>query len=225
MLLRGLILSVLIPTAAAGAPLPGERYYMTLFGAQSDPYRTSHTHTWATFVRTTATSTGEMPTAIDTVSWMPATRAIRPLAMNREPGVNLSLDATFEWVANFDGRVSSWGPFEIDADRYARFLARKADLESGSIAYRAIGAFTFKSGVSNCGQSFARSSPIVGRRYWQPTPTPGEAGTSELAKRYLKVGALQDDGATHPWLLPVIGADRYPVVGREPGERIPRLSR
>jgi hypothetical protein len=37
--------------------------------------------------------------------------------------------------------------------------------------------------------SFARSSPIVGR-FLQPTPSPGEAGTSKLAQRYLLAGAL-----------------------------------
>ncbi|MFO0847701.1 MAG: hypothetical protein U0871_03935 [Gemmataceae bacterium] len=210
---------------AAAPPAAGERYYMTLFGTQSALYRTSHTHTWATFVRTAVTPTGEVPVAVDTVSWMPATLDIHPLRLRREPGVNLTLGQTLDWVASFNGKVSAWGPYEIDADRYSRFIARKNELESGAIEYRAIGALTRRGEVSNCGQSFARSSPIVGRRYLQPTPSPGENGTSKLAQRYLKVGALADDGATHPWLLPVMGADRYPITLRQPGERIPYSGR
>lgn len=218
---------VLLLTASAlgAAEVPIERYYMTLFGAQSVPPRTSQTHTWATFVRTHTTGAGEIVVAVDTVSWMPADLKIRAWALRRQPGVNLTFDETIDWIASFGGRVSSWGPYEIDADRYGRFLSRKADLESGTIAYRALGAVTFKSRVSNCGQSFARSSPIVGRRYLQPTPSPGETGTSKLAERYLKAGALQDGGAEYPWLLAATGADRYPMVPRRPGERIPRFVR
>jgi len=50
-------------------------------------------------------------------------------------------------------------------------------------------------------------------------------GTSGLAERFEKIGALKDDAATHNWLIPVTGADRYPMVARRPGERIPRFIR
>lgn len=212
--------------AAAGqvpfGPVVGERYYMTLFGTQSVPYQVRYTHTWATFVRTAVTPAGEVPVAVDTVSWMPATLSIRPLALRREPGTNLTLDETFRWVASFGGKVSVWGPYEIDLDRYDRFLARRGQLESGEVLYRALGAFTRRGApVSNCGQSFARSSPIVGRRYLQPTPRPGENGTSRLAWRYGRSGTLLGDSATHDWLLHVIGAARYPITVRKPGEFVP----
>lgn len=204
---------------------PSERYYMVLFGAQSVPFQGRYTHTFATFVKTDNTPAGERPVAIDTVSWMPKSLEIRPLALKPEPGVNLSMEATFRWIATYDGRVSKWGPYEIDADRYARFTERKRELESGQVQYRAIGGFTKDGHVSNCGQSFASSSPIVGKRYLHPTPSPGENGTSELAERYLKVGALMNRGATHEWLLPVIGADQYLSTTRLPGEKVPYLRR
>src|SRR4051812_162617 len=66
---------------------PAERYYMVLFGAQSVPIRGRLTHTWATYVRTQVTPKGETPVAIDTISWMPKTLEIRPLALLPEPGV------------------------------------------------------------------------------------------------------------------------------------------
>lgn len=224
MWIRGLLLLALTGVNANAAP-PDERYYMTLFGAQSSPPITSKTHTWATFVRTRVTPDGEVPVAVDTVSWMPATLRIHPFAVRRETGVNLSLDATFAWVASVGSHASYWGPYEIDGDRYAEVLARKAELESGTVKYRAIGALTFKQEVSNCGQSFAHASASDVGKYLYPTPSPGETGTSVLARRYLEVGALRGGGATHPWLLPAVGADRFPAVERRPGERIPRFFR
>ena len=216
-------IGLLVPTQAPAAN-PPERYYMILFGTQSVPIKVPLTHTFATFVRTEVLPVGERVVAVDTVSWMPATLKIRPFAVFPEPGVNLTLQQTFDWIATFNGRVSKWGPYEIDADRYARFIARKQDLER-EFQYRAVGAITRNDKISNCGQSFARSSPIVGRRYLQPTPSPGENGTSDLARRYLRVGALQGNGATHDWLIPVIQADVYPSTTRQPGEKVPLFRR
>ena len=205
--------------------VPQERYYMVLFGAQSVPFTTRHTHTFATFVRTELLPVGERVTSVDTVSWMPATLKIRPSAMFPERGVNLTSGQTVDWIATFDGRVSKWGPYEINADRYTRFIARKMELESGEIQYRAVGAITRNDPISNCGQSFARSSPIVGRRYLQPTPSPGENGTSDLARRYQRVGAFEGNGEIHDWLIPVIHADVYPSTTRLPGDKVPYFRR
>jgi hypothetical protein len=221
-----LTLGLLAPSQAPVAgPCQVERYYMILFGAQSEPFRIRQTHTFATFVRTEVNPGGERVVAVDTVSWMPATLRIRPFAVFPEPGVNLTLNQTFDWIASFNGRVSMWGPYEIDADRYSRFIARKGELESGEFQYRAVGAIRRDDKISNCGQSFARSSPIVGRRFLQPTPSPGENGTSDLARRYLRAGALQDNGATHEWLVPAVQANAYPSTSRRPGERIPFFRR
>src|SRR5439155_25181493 len=118
---RKLLLLVLLWTAGdpassvrAQAPsVAGERYYMTLFGTQSVPFRTRYTHTWAIFARTAMTPAGEVVVAVDTISWMPATLEIRPLALVPEPGVNISHLETVRWLASFDGRVSAWGPYEI----------------------------------------------------------------------------------------------------------------
>jgi len=216
----GLFASLQVPTIA-----PSERYYMVLFGAQSVPFNARYTHTFATFVRTEMLPVGERVVAVDTVSWMPAAMKIRPFAVFPEPGVNLALPQTFDWITTFEGRVSKWGPYEIDADRYTRFIARKTDLESGKFEYRAVGALTRNDNISNCGQSFSRASPIVGRRYLQPTPSPGENGTSDLARRYLRVGAFQDNGATHDWLIPAIQADVYPSTTRRPGDKVPYFRR
>lgn len=219
------VCALALGSAASAQPQTGERYYMTLFGAQSVPFRTRNTHTFATFTRTTPTPSGEAVAESHTVSWLPSTLRVRPLAVRPEPGVNLTLDQTFQWVSSFDGRVSAWGPYEIGPDRFYPAVARKADLESGAISYRAVGGLTRSVAVSNCGQSFSRAGPVVGRRFLQPTPAAGESGTTHLADRYLRAGAFVDPGVRHTELLPAIGANRYPVTLRQPGERIPRFGR
>lgn len=210
---------------AFAQPVPGEHYYLTVFGSQSVPYRTRYTHTWATFVRTTPLADGGVAVQADTISWMPATLHIRPSAVRPEPGVNLSLVETLAWAAAVNSRVSVVGPFEIDAGRYARLAARKAELESGAIHYRAAGGLTHQSPVSNCGQSFPRASPVVGRRFLQPTPEPGEHGATRLAARYVRAGAFLDPAVTHPCLLPAMGVDPAAVVRRLPGEWVGRTRR
>ena len=66
----------------------GERFYIIVFGSQSTPRRPKYTHTWATVVRVTgADSPGEPAVEEHTISWMPATLNIRPLARIPETGV------------------------------------------------------------------------------------------------------------------------------------------
>lgn len=200
--------------AASAQPLAGERYYMTVFGAQSSPLRLRLTHTFAEFTRTVPTPMGEMVAESHTVSWMPATLRIRPLALRPEPGTNLTLQQTLDWVASFNGRVSMWGPREIGPERYYPSIVRKAQLESGTMSYRAIGGFSRDSQVSNCGQSFSRAGPVVGRIYLQPVPLPGELGTGRLVRRYERAGAFVEPGVNHPQLLPALGATTYPLIQR-----------
>jgi hypothetical protein len=197
-----------------------ERYYITVFGGQSVPYRTQQTHTWATFARTVIGPDGERPVEVQTISWMPATMRIRPLALRPEPGVNLTLSQTYAWMASVGGRVSVWGPYELTADQYMRYMERKEELDLGEIAYRALGGLRKDAPVSNCGQSFSRASRRLAREYEEPTPAPGINGTSVLVKRYIDSGVFPP--TQHLWLLPLIGADQYPTTHREPGERVPK---
>lgn len=218
------ILSLAPPALAQppGVPPTGpDTYYVTVFGSGSNPFRADRTHTFATFSRVTDTPSGPVVES-HTVSWMPATLHIRPLALRPEPGVNLTQEESLRWAESHGLRTSVWGPFTITPERYAAVLARKADLESGRISYRALGGFTRDAAVSNCGQSFTRAG-VVGRKYLQPTPLPGERGTSLLVERGLTTAP--HPVAEHPELLPAIVAPGYNVVPRQPGERIRRFGR
>lgn len=216
-------LGIAVLLLAAGPLAAGERYFLTLFGAQASPPRTPLTHTFAVFTRTAPQPDGTVTLDSHTVSWMPATLRIRPYALRPESGQNLTLDETFAWIGSFAGTVSVWGPFEITAGHFAGVLERKALLDNGTFAYRAIGGFTRTATISNCGQSFTRPAPDLGRRL-QPTPAPGESGTSKLAARYVRAGDLIDPDTRHDWLLPHLGIT-YPLTPREPGERVGRFVR
>lgn len=201
-----------------------DSYYITVFGSGSNPLRAKRTHTFATFTHVTETTAGPL-VENHTISWMPATLNIRPLALRSETGVNLTQEQSLQWAESHGLRTSVWGPFKISPERFSSYMDRKADLESGRISYRALGGFTKDAPVSNCGQSFSRAG-INGERFLQPTPFPGEQGTSELVRRAQRAAA--DEGRPlieRTDLYPAVVAPGHSVVHREPGERIRRFGR
>ena len=197
----GLIGWWLSASTVLAQPAAESRYFLVLYGAQSVPFRAADTHAWAAFVKTTPSTGGQVTVHADTISWMPATLRIHPWDLRREPGVNLTGEQTLEWARSVNARITMLGPFEIDQEHYERLSARKNELESGNISYRAIGGLTRNAPVSNCGQSFTRASSIVGRRYWQPVPLPGERGVKRLAARYARFGEFVTPGAATDWPL------------------------
>lgn len=216
MLLRFALL-LLLPVSA----LAQDSYYITVFGTGSQSLRAKRTHTFATFSRVTETPSGPL-VENHTISWMPEILNIRPLALRPETGMNLTQEQSFQWAESHGLRTSVWGPYGITAERYEALLARQTDLESGRISYRAIGGFTKRAAVSNCGQSFTRAG-VVGHKYLQPTPLPGERGTSLLVERGFNTAP--HPVVEHPELLPAILSPGHAAVPRQPGERIRRIGR
>lgn len=219
----GAVSLAILPLLAARSPAqppaqPEDHYFVTVFGTGQNPLRARRTHTFATLTHVRQTEVGPV-VENSTISWMPATLRIRPFALRPEPGVNLTQEESFRWAESNGLRTSVWGPFEIPQRRYDLYMARKAELESGTIAYRAIGAWTKSQPVSNCGQSFSRVT-TAGQYYQQPTPFPGEQGTSELVKRMVRYAITPM--VEHPELLPAV-VDPSAAVHREPGERILRF--
>lgn len=214
-----LLLPLAVP-AIAVAQSP-DSYFITVFGSGSHPLRVKRTHTFATVSHVQQTPAGPV-VENHTISWMPATMNIRPFALRPEQGVNLTQEQSLQWAESKGMRTSVWGAFTITPERYEAILARKADLESGRISYRAIGGLTKQAPVSNCGQSFARAG-VVGQKFLEPTPYPGEQGTSLLVERGLHTAP--HPVAERPELLQAIITPGYPVVHREPGERISRFRR
>src|SRR4051794_16716651 len=118
---------------------PGERYYLLVFGVQTTPKLPRYTHTWVTFVRVPAPCPGRPP-AVEphSISWMPATLAIRPWQFTIEPGVNLDLDASVRMALGKGERVSLWGPFAVEPGLYRKLLIQNGFVENGAVGYQCI---------------------------------------------------------------------------------------
>jgi hypothetical protein len=212
-----LSLAPAVPASEPDAP----RYYFILFGGQSVPFRPRTAHTWATFVKATPAADGSHAVESFTISWLPADGPVEVFRLRPEVGKNYTLDETFAIAESQRGRVSMWGPFEIDATRYGLAAEQAKKLESGAVSYRVIDSFRRKPHVAHCVHAVTYADPVLGRAV-QPVLQVGEPGTSRLAARYAQSGAFVGGPVTHDWLIPAIGLDRFEVIRRAPGERIPR---
>lgn len=209
-----------LASLAAPEPAPGSRYYFVLFGGQSVPFRPRTAHTWATFVKTTPTADGRQEVEQVTISWLPASGPVQPLRLRAVEGKNYSLDETFAKMAANNAQVSVWGPFETDAVRYESAVRQAHTLNSGAVRFRSIDSFSCHRGVQHCVHAVTYADPTL-QRLLQPVIRVGEPGTSNLAAKYVRSGSVAGP-QSHPEVLALIGADRYPAIHREPGERVPR---
>lgn len=201
------------------SPATAERYYVTLFGGQGDLFRPRTAHTWATFVRTTATPSGEQVVGEDTISWLPATLDVRPWALRAETGVNLTLQQTFDFMGSHRRqRVVAFGPYEITAERYAQAMAQKALLESGAIRYHSLGQFGRKPDVMHCVDGVTRIDPEWERKD-SPSRWFGEAATGQATRSAVRSGFLLNPTVTHPWLLHELNPTGYKLTVRSLGSR------
>ena len=214
-------LTVAALLAAPAAPVEAEsRYYFVLFGGQSVPFKPRTAHTWATFVKATPAADGTVSLEPVTISWLPAEGPVQPWRVRSVEGKNHSLEETFAIAAGNNARVSMWGPFETDANRYALAVQQAAALDGGAVRFRSLDSLGRSRSVQHCVHAVTYADPNL-QRLRQPVIRVGEPGTSRLAGRYATSGAFVGT-QTHDWLVPALGLDRVGVVRREPGERIPR---
>jgi hypothetical protein len=219
-LFAALALTLAAGPAAAQDP-PGTRYYFLLFGGQSVPFKPRTGHTWATWVKATPTGAGPVMLESFTISWLPPDGRVHPWRLRSSPGYNHTLEGTLAIMAREHSQVSLWGPFEVDANRYALACRQAATLESGSVRFRTLDSLGRKQTVAHCVHAVTFADPAVSR-YRQPVLRVGEPGTSNLAEKYLRNGAFVGGAATHDWLIPALGLDRSGVIRRVPGEHVPR---
>jgi hypothetical protein len=211
-----LLISVTASTAAdpQHTPSVGDRYFMALFGGQGDILRPRTAHTWATFIHVSCTQGNEQIVAADTISWLPATLRVRPLARDAELGVNLTLGQTLSHTAGGPrSRVAVFGPFEISFDTYRKALAQMTLLESGAIRYHSLGLHGRRADVMHCVDAVTRMDTG-----WEAAASPsrwyGQAGTGQMARAAVACGIVHDSTAKHSWLLREINPDGYRLVPR-----------
>jgi hypothetical protein len=203
-------------------PVPGERYYVLIFGSETALRVPRYTHTWATAVKTvTAPGCAEQVAEVHTISWMPATLDIHPWRFTPEPGRNLELHETLRMALGHREQVAMWGPYEIPPQAYRRFLMQKAFMESGRVGYQCID--TLGEGADgtgcDCIHAITDMDPDFQRNYYRLSRF-GQAGSEFIVRQLFERDLLVTED-THPWLDGPLGLCQYPIRHRVYRERPP----
>jgi len=203
------------PESIPNDPVPGERYYILVFGSQSTPRVPRYTHTWATVVKTVeAPGCAPQVAEVHTISWMPASLDIHPWQFTPEPGRNLELHETIRMALDFGEHIAMWGPYEIHPRGYRRFLLQKAYMESGRVGYQCIDTLGEGANGSGCDciHAVTDMDPQFERGYYRLSRF-GIAG-SHFVVRQLFERDLLVSGETHSWLDGPLGSCQYPIDHR-----------
>ncbi|QDU62722.1 hypothetical protein Pan216_35910 [Planctomycetes bacterium Pan216] len=199
-----LALFVLAPSAQAG-----DRYYLILFGSESDPKRAKHTHTYGTVFRASGDLADPSQCRLEayTISWMPADLKIKVLRMWPEPGANLGLFETFAWAESNCMSTDFWGPYEIRHRQFCRVIRRLTILEGGTIKYQCIDPLLgIRNNVSDCIHALSDIDATTGRlRY--PLILFGKAATNHIAKRVVRNRAQIHRCENKEWLVRRLGLE------------------
>ena len=225
------IAAILTPAVAhaESPPATDAKYYVLLFGGQADRTRPQTAHTWATFVKAIPNPAGDGAVLETfTISWLPVNLPVRPFKLRPVAGRNYSLAETLDQFEKPRSDVGLWGPFEIREDWYRSAAEHKRDLDSGTVRFATLDRgplFPFSPvrhpDISHCVHALTRTwEPL--RRATNPVIWYGELITRKVAESTRTVGLLVNPCATHDWLIPALGVDRYRLVRRSIGE--PRLA-
>lgn len=215
------VATALFAPAGRGNSLPPPRHYFILFAGQSVPFIPRTAHTWATYVEATPTGAGSVRVASYTISWLPLDGDVRIRNLRPVEGKNYSLDETFGIMIRHRAQISMWGPYEIDNEHFSYGLCQIDRLESGCVRYRVVDSFQNNPMIVHCVHAVTYADPFLKTRP-QPVLRVGEPGTSKLAAKYVDSGAFLGGPASHDWLIPALGLERYPIIRREAGERVRR---
>jgi hypothetical protein len=205
---------------------PGERYFVLIFGSQSSPKKPKYTHTWSTVVKVTGCAGPGAPTVEEqTISWMPASLDIKPLARRPETGANLALHFTIEEMLRHDERVSVWGPYEVGPGFHYRFGVQKGFLESGAIGYQCIDSIGEAARCGNgcdCIHAVTDMDPQYARNRY-PLSYFGDSASLHVVRQIQTRPVIICPSADHGWLLPLLGLDKYPIVRQTyTGQTVPK---
>jgi len=191
-----------------------DTYYVLIFGSQSEPKRPRLTHTWATFVRTVGDPAGPVARIESfTISWMPASLTVRPLALRPEVGTNLGLHETLRAMYANGESVSLWGPFRVSRELYQHAAGYKLRLESGQLAYKAVDSRRPSPSISNCMHAVCDALGIP-RGTIREEQVQGVAASASIAA--LLVAGRQGISAPErdDWLIGRLGLSGYTIKRR-----------
>jgi hypothetical protein len=127
----------------------GERYFAVFLAHQSSDNEVKMSHTFATFVRTTAgPRQGRVIKEQQTISWFPKSENVS-IARAAEVGVNKSLESSLAWAEDRHLDITVIGPFEINGELYQRVAKQVERLNKGELKYRCFDTLS-RATAKNC---------------------------------------------------------------------------
>lgn len=191
-----------------------ERYFLIIFGSESTPRIPRYTHTFATAIKVCEPTPGVI-TSLEahTISWLPQSLKVRILRLRPEPGFNLDLHRTLHWaIDETPQEVSMWGPYEIPAHWYCLFLRQYVDLIPGQERYKAVDPIV-REHISDCIHAVTDMDPVFERLYY-PIIFFGNGASWRIVRVLQRRDIIIDPDRSHPWLIPMLGLDQYPIRQR-----------
>jgi hypothetical protein len=215
---RSILFTTLSVLFLSGAARADDRYYMMVFGSETDPFATRYTHTFALFVK----ASGEGKDAkleTQTISWMPRSLSIRVLSRRPEPGVNLGVAESVRWADSVGGFTTMWGPFEVRKEFYDLAARQAARLNSGAMLYVCNDKRFRGDGASNCIHAV---SDLDTTQLMLTTGTQcGNAGSELVLEHFAR--HIVPSRTSDRWLVERLGLDRMNVRFASP-EALPPAS-
>jgi hypothetical protein len=208
--------------AVLGSPLPMEpvldpsteagtaRYYVVLFGGESERWCPRTGHVWATYVRATPQQGGTIAIEAFSIGWLPTNLNVRPFHLRPESGRNFTLRETLDHMVTGRHDISMWGPFETAADFYWESARYKQLLDSGAMRYRVFDRPGHRTDVDNCVHAITGANPAL-ESASDPILWYGTRAAGRVANAMAKVGIVAEPTVTHDWLIPALGIDHYGI--------------
>lgn len=210
------MLSAVVLFWCASSLSAGEKYYVVIFGSQSAVPVPNQTHTWATYVRVIEVPNAPPAVSVDTISWMPASLKIRPVAFKPEQGVNLNVDQSIRYALSEKQHISAWGPFEITAEYYERGLGQKIAIDNGRYLYKSVDPDVGPKSkyIANCVHAVTDMDPLRVRLQYSELRRHGQFMSHFIVHRIHEDGFVVDPDTTHDDIRKLLGIDDEPVAWR-----------
>jgi len=216
------LLALAIALSVGASASADEYYFLAIFGSQSQPKRLKYTHTWATFIR----AVGEGPdlnsycVETNTISWLPRSLEVKVWSPWPEPGVNMDLHQTLQYVTANRESITMWGPFVCQKALWDRSLAVRDILEGGTAQYRAIST-RVNLLIADCIHAVAAVDPIMGREHY-PLLRVGKPASRYIAREIMQRSLYDQYQYDASWLIPRLALDPYQVQVVPP-QAIPKV--
>jgi hypothetical protein len=189
----------------------GDRFYVLIFGSESDPKKLRNSHTFATFVRATGEGADPSTSAVTahTISWVPRSLDVRINRVHPEPGLNLDLASTLRFVYHDHQNVTMWGPYLITPEIYNRSIEEYNKLNSGQELYRSVDG-PINNKISDCIHAVGEVDPRFGRRHYALDKI-GKPASAYIAQQIVRRSQFDHSLYDNRWLIPRLGLTNYPI--------------